>query len=250
MADDDNEADLSTIARELAEITRLVEDDDFGTTLERFVNRVAQTIPGCADALITVRSQTGVESVSSTRALGFDPLLSGPIIEAVTFNEPRRLDDVGADQRWPAFAATLANAGYQSSLSLPLSIKGDDTAVLTLFAHTPDQFADSAYDVVLLLTLHAGAVFDNASLYHDSNRLVTQLRTALRTRALVGRAQGLLMRHFEYGTERAFAALTRASQNSNTKLRDLAGLLVRSHEDGSFEATLQRLALTAAGEDG
>lgn len=249
MADVDNDTDISTIARELAEITRLVEDDDFGTTLERFVNRVAQTIPGCDDALITVRSQTGVESVSSTRALGFDPLLPGPIIEAVTFDEPRRLDDVGVDQRWPTFAVALANAGYQSCLSLPLSVKGDDTAVLTLFAKTPDQFADSAYDVVLLLTLHAGAVFDNAALYHDTSKMVGQLRTALRTRALVGRAQGLLMRHFDYDTERAFAALTRASQNSNTKLRDLAGLLVRSHEDGSFESTLQQLALTAAGKD-
>lgn len=245
MADDD----ITTIARELAEITRLVEDDDFGRTLERFVNRVAQTIPGCDDALLTVRSQNGVESVSSTRTLGFDPLLPGPIIEAVTFNEPRRLDDVGADQRWPAFTAVLANAGYQSCLSLPLSIKGEDTAVLTLFARTPDQFADTAYDVVLLLTLHAGVVFDNASLYHDSSKLVTQLRTALHTRALVGRAQGLLMRHFDYDTDRAFAALTRASQNSNTKLRDLAGLIVRAHEDGSFEPTLQQLALTAAGEE-
>jgi transcriptional regulator with GAF, ATPase, and Fis domain len=245
----DNEADISTIARELAEITRLVEDDDFGKTLERFVNRVAQTIPGCDDALITVRSQTGVESVSSTRDLGFDPILPGPIIEAVTFNEPRRLDDVGADQRWPAFAVALANAGYQSCLSLPLSTTRDDTAVLTLFAHKPDQFTESAYDVVLLLTLHGGAVFDNASLYHDSSRLVTQLRTALRTRALVGRAQGLLMRHFAYDTERAFAALTRASQNSNTKLRDLAGLIVNAHEDGNFEETLQQLALTAAGEE-
>jgi GAF domain-containing protein len=245
VADDD----ISTIAMELAEITRLVEEDDFGRTLERFVNRVATTIPGCADALITVRSQTGVDSVASTSTLGFDPILPGPIIESVTFDEPRKLDDVGTDQRWPAFAVGLANAGYQSCLSLPLSTRGDDTAVLTLLSDTPDQFVDSAYDVVLLLTLHAGAVFDNASLYHDSSRLVAQLRTALRTRALVGRAQGLLMRHLDYDTDRAFAALTRASQNSNTKLRDLAGLIVSAHEDGNFESTLQQLALTAAGEE-
>jgi hypothetical protein len=48
--------------------------------------------------------------------------------------------------------------------------------VLTLFSGKPDRFADSAYDIVLLLIAHAGTVVDNASLYHDSTQLVTQLR--------------------------------------------------------------------------
>jgi len=239
--------DILTVARELAEITRLVADDDFGTTMKRFVARVVATIPGCADAIITVRSDSGVETVDSSRDLGFDPLVPGPIVESVTFAEPRRLDDVTTDQRWPAFGAQLVNAGYRSCLTLPLSTVGDDSAVLTLLSEEPGRFGESAYDVVLLLTLHAGVAFDNASLYHDSNELVGQLRAALRTRSLVGRAQGLIMRHFDYDSPQAFEALKRASQNSNTKLRDLAGLLVSAHEDGSFESAVERLALSAAG---
>jgi GAF domain-containing protein len=238
--------DILTVASELAELTRLVEDDDFGSTMRRFVTRIVRTIPGCADAIITVRSTSGVETVHSSRDLGFDPLTPGPIVEAVTFAEPRRLDDVTADQRWPAFGAQLVNAGYRSCLTLPLSTSSADTAVLTLLSHEPGQFGEATYDVVLLLTLHAGVQFDNASIYHDSNQLLAQLRTALRTRALVGRAQGLLMRQFDYDTDQAFDALKRASQNSNTKLRDLAGLLVKAHEDGSFESVVDSLALTAA----
>jgi GAF domain-containing protein len=238
--------DILTVASELAEITRLVADDDFGATLERFVARIVRTIPGCDDAILTVRSTNGVETVHSSRDLGFDPLTPGPIVEAVTFGEPRKLDDVGQDQRWPAFSAHLVNAGYRCCLTLPLSTARDDVAVLTLLSHKADVFGEAGYDVVLLLTLHAGVAFDNASLYHDSNQLVTQLRTALRTRSLVGRAQGMLMRHFEYDSEEAFEALRRASQNSNTKLRDLAGLLVSAHEDGQFETAVERLALSAA----
>lgn len=52
-------------------------DDDIGATLDRFVNRIVRTIPGCADAIITVRSEAGVETVRSSRELGFDPLGCG-----------------------------------------------------------------------------------------------------------------------------------------------------------------------------
>jgi GAF domain-containing protein len=236
-------ADILTVARELAEISRLVAADDFTATTERFVDRIVRTIPNCDDAIVTVRSATGVETVHASHELGFDPLTPGPIVESVTFREPRRLGDVVDDQRWPAFAVQLVNAGYRSCLCLPLSTRGEDSAVLTLLSHEPDQFGESAYDVVLLLTLHAGVAFDNASLYRDSLELVGQLRVALRTRSLVGRAQGLLMRHLGLDSDESFAALRRASQNSNTKLRDLAGLLVTAHESDDFDSTVERLVV-------
>ncbi|MGN9907646.1 GAF and ANTAR domain-containing protein [Phytohabitans sp. LJ34] len=238
--------DLLPIAHELAEITRLVEADDFGATLDRFVTRVVHAIPGCDRALITVRSRGVLETVTDIEGLGLDPIAAGPIVEAATFDEPRRLDDVAVDQRWPSFSAQLAGAGFASCMVLPLSTSGDETAVLTLLSATPGQFTDTAYDVVLLLTLHAGVVFDNAALYHDSGKLVGQLRAALDTRSLVGRAQGMVMRQFNIDSKHAFDTLKRSSQNSNTKLRDLAGLLIAAHEQGEFEDALIKLAVTAS----
>ena len=241
-------AELVTVGQELAEITRLVEGDDFGATLDRFVARVVRLIPGCDCAILTVRSAGAVETVAGADNLSFDPIAPGPVVEAVTYGEPRRLDDVASDQRWPTFAAQIANAGLRSCVALPLSTRGDDTAVLTLFAARPGRFADTAYDVVLLLVAHAGMVVDNASLYHDSTQLVTQLRTALDTRSLVGRAQGLLMRHHGYDSDTAFTTIKRASQNTNTKLRDIAAQLVTAHEQGQFDTTLDQLRLTTPQE--
>ncbi|TDV53690.1 GAF and ANTAR domain-containing protein [Actinophytocola oryzae] len=233
--------DILTVASELAEITRLVEADDFGSSTAQFVNRIVATIPGCDDALITVRSTAGVETVHSSGDLGFDPLTPGPIVEAVTFREPRLLGDVVSDQRWPSFATQLVNAGYLSCLTLPLSTRGDESAVLTLLSRQADQFGESSYDIVLLLTVHAGVAFDNASIYHDHVALVAQLRTALRTRSLVGRAQGLVMRERGYDSDTAFELLKRLSQNNNVKLRDLAAQIVDAHENGSFEALVKEL---------
>jgi GAF domain-containing protein len=238
--------DLIPLAHELAEITRLVEEDDFGVTLDRFLARIVRTVPGCDGALLIVRSSGAVQTVTNAGASGFDPITPGPLVEAATFDEPRRLDDVAADQRWPSFSAQLADAGFHSCIALPLATHGKETAVLTLLSTAPAAFTQVTYDVVLLLTLHAGVLFDNATLYHDSNKLVEQLRAALRTRSLVARAQGMLMRQFNIDSDHAFAALKRSSQNSNTKLRDLAGLLINAHEQGEFEETLARLALTAA----
>ena len=240
--------ELVTIGQELAEITRLVENDDFGATLNRFVARIVRLIPGCDCAILTVRSAGTVETVAGADNLGFDPIAPGPVVEALTYGEPRRLDDVARDQRWPTFAAQIANAGLRSCVALPLSTRGDDTAVLTLFAARPDRFADTAYDVVLLLIAHAGAVVDNAAVYRDSTQLITQLRAALGTRSLVGRAQGLLMRHYGCDSELSFATLKRASQHTNTKLRDIAARLVTAHEQGEFDTVLGRLGITAPPE--
>ncbi|OLF13403.1 ANTAR domain-containing protein [Actinophytocola xanthii] len=247
-------ADFSSIARELAEVTRLVEADHFGATLDRFVRRIVASVPACDAATITVRSPEGVETVAGaveshdgTAELPIDPLVPGPIVEALTFVEPRRLEHAGSDQRWPAFSARLLTAGYHGCLALPLHTHRAETAVLTLFSREPEQFGEVGYDVVLMLTLHAGVTFDNAALYHDSNKLIGQLQTALRTRSLVGRAQGLLMRQFDYDSDTSFAALRQASQNSNTKLREVAELLVDAHENRSFDSAVEKLGLSLAG---
>lgn len=240
MADDE----LLTIAQELADITRLVADDDVSGTLDRFVSRAVRTVPGCARATITIRADGLVDTVAAAGDPAVDETAEGPVLEALTFGEPRRLDDVATDQRWLGFAATMARNGYRSCLSLPLPTRSAETAVFTLYSSGAGQFADTSYDLVLLFTLHAGVVFDNAALYHDSTKLVEQLQAALTTRALVGRAQGLLMHRFTMGADRAFAALREASQNSNTKLRDVARLLVAAHEDGDLESVLAKFGLS------
>ncbi|PPK63099.1 GAF and ANTAR domain-containing protein [Actinokineospora auranticolor] len=226
--------DVLSLARELAEVTRLVEDDDVASAFERFTGRAVATVPGCVHASLAIRGPRG-----EVEAVGDDPrdvdlLVAGPITEALEYHEPRRLDDVRTDRRWPAFSACAALLGFRSCLSLPIPGRGGSGAVFTLYAEEPGTFDESSYDLVILLALHAGVVFDNVNLYHDSGKLVDQLRSALATRAAIGRAQGLLMRHFDYGADAAFDELRRASQHTNRKLREVAADLVDAQERGGF----------------
>jgi hypothetical protein len=108
------ENDLLTLAQELAEITRLVEDDDLETALARYVSRVVRTVPGCDHATVTVDTIAGPETVTGAS----EPLLAylpgelprapSPVLEVLSFREPRRLADIEADDRWPQFAKRMA----------------------------------------------------------------------------------------------------------------------------------------------
>jgi transcriptional regulator with GAF, ATPase, and Fis domain len=235
------------LAHELAELSRLVEREDVAAALERFVARIVLTVPGCDHAAITVRSHGKVETVA-----GELPELvqthgtSGAISEALEFREPRRVEDTVTDQRWPAFNSHLVDHGWRSCLTLPLPTQRSPEAVLTLLSRQPHQFNETAYDIVLLLTLHAGVVFDNVQLFHDSRRLVEQLTTALDTRQRIGQAQGLLMLRFGVDADGGFDLLRRASQNANTKLREVATALISAHETDDFADALTRFGLEPA----
>lgn len=236
---------LLSLAEELTEVTRLLEADDVPATLERIVARAITTIPSCDHAAVVVRTHGAVEAVSpgDSDLLG-DGTIAGPVLESVTFDEPRRMSDAAYDQRWPAFAARMAKHGYRSCVVLPLRTGGNEqSAAFALFSAQPDAFHDATYDLVLLFTLHAGVAFDNVNLYTDSKRLIDQLTTALRTRTTIGQAQGLLMRRFEVDRTQAFELLRGSSQNLNRKLREVAEILVSAHERDEFPSALQKLGL-------
>ena len=233
-----------TLSAELAHVMRLVDDDDVPGTLQRFVTRATHAIPGCDQAAIAIRARGQVDVIAASWDEHPPAHHPGPVIEALTFHEPRMIADIATDQRWPACSAELAARGLRCCLALPLVTHTDQAAVLVLYSATPNQFADTTFDLVLLFALHAGVTFDNASLYHDSQRLIEQLRTALTTRSLIGSAQGLLMHRNNFDTERAFTALRIASQNNNIKLRELAAILVDAHEREELEVALDKYGLT------
>ncbi|MGW4215041.1 GAF and ANTAR domain-containing protein [Lentzea sp. NPDC004789] len=240
-----------TVAQELAEVSRLMDNDDVTAALSRFVARVVSTVPGCAEAAVTVRTAAGADKAAATgeRRPGDAVESLGPIAEVLEHREPRRVDDTTTDRRWPQFSARLACQGYRSCLVLPVpNRRSSSSAALTLYSCTPNQFNDTVHDIGLLLTLHAGVVFDNAELFHDSRRLVEQLTAALETRQVIGQAQGLLMRHFGCDSERSFELLTGASQNTNTKLRDVASALVSAHDQDDFGNALVEFGLDACSE--
>ncbi|GBE65701.1 transcriptional regulator [Mycobacterium sp. MFM001] len=238
---------LHSLSRELAEVGRLVDDDDVISVVERMVRRAVRTIPGCEHATVTVEVAPGkLETVAGgeVAALVHHPdeprPWEGPILDAIRYREPRRVEDAETEQRWPGFSERMRSAGFRSCLALPLPAFRRPSVGCTLFSPRPNQFTEHVMDLVMLFALHAGTTFDNAALYDDSRRLVDHLHAALATRDLIGQAKGLLMRQYSCDSEDAFDRLRRASQHHNVKLRHLAAELVEAQEQGRLEPVLSR----------
>ena len=73
----------------------------------------------------------------------------------------------------------------------------------------------------------AAIVLANASAYWEANQLSEQLNQAMRSRAVIEQAKGILMaRSPDLGPDEAFEVLRKASQRENVKLRDIAQRIV------------------------
>lgn len=241
-------AELHSLSRELAEVSRLLDDDDIVSVLDRLVRRAVRTIPGCEHATITVelgpdRLETvaGAEVAAVAHTADEPEAWHGPIFEAVRYREPRRVEDAETEPRWPGFRERMRSAGFRSCLALPLPAHRKPSVGCTLFASQPNQFTQHVMDLVLLFTLHAGTTFDNAALYDRSRQLVDHLHAALVTRDMIGQAKGVLMRRYSCDSDTAFARLRRASQQHNLKVRELAAALVHAQQEGRLEPLLSRL---------
>lgn len=69
---------------------------------------------------------------------------------------------------------------------------------------------------------------------------VTQLQDAVRSQRDIGMAIGLLSARYGCSTEQAWRTMVRVSQDSNTKVRALARVLVTVH-DGTADADEQQV---------
>lgn len=234
--------EVITIVQELAEIGRLVDDDDVPATLTRYVERAVALLPGCDRAAITVATEDGTEVLATAGKPLPEPPTDGsgpdPVTEALRYREPRRLDDTASGDRWPAYTAHLRRHGFGSCLTLPLP-GADPAAALSVLSTEPGRFGDHSHDLALLFTLHAGVAFDNATLYHDNLRMLGHVQTALRTRTVIAQAQGLLMRRNGQTAEEGLATLKRLSQEGNVKLRAVAAGLVEAHHTGRLDDLLR-----------
>lgn len=237
--------ELHSLSCELVEVSRLVDDDDVASVVDRLVKRAMRTIPGCEHVTVTVEIAGGkLETVCGNEiaALRHTPdepsPWPGPILDAIRYREPRRVEDAETEQRWPGLRQRMRDAGFRSCLALPLPAYRRPSVGCTLFSSLPNQFTEHVMDLVLLFTLHAGATFDNATLYDDSRQLVDHLHTALATRDLIGQAKGVLMRNNSCSPDAAFELLRQASQRTNVKIRQLAAELVQAQQDGRLESQL------------
>jgi GAF domain-containing protein len=194
------------------------------------VDAAVELIPGAEHGSIAeVGRQCRIvpKAESSELARQVDLLMQetgqGPCLDAIWENQTVRVDDTAAELRWPKFSRRAAEADVRSMLSFQLYVAGGNLGALNVYSSRPGAFSDESEHVGLLVATHAAVALAGV-------QRRDQLEDAVDTRDLIGRAIGIVMERYTITGDRAFATLTRLSQQSNRKLRDIAAEIVRDTE--------------------
>ena len=139
----------------------------------------------------------------------------GPCVEAALDELIVRTDDFRSEERWPQYAAAVVEIGVLSGLSFKLYTADRTAGALNLFSYKPSAFDAEDETTGVVLAAHAAAAI-------LSSRHGEQLQSALSTRDRIGQAKGIIMERFGVDDVQAFEMLRRLSQDSNTRLIDIA----------------------------
>jgi GAF domain-containing protein len=221
-------------ADRVADIAQLLEGDEIpDEALRRLTALAAELVPGGTAAAVIIAMASGAltfaasdQRLEKLHRVQFDGD-SGPVAETLRHNEPRRVDDMTAECRWPAFCRAAAGAGFASCLVLPLSTDRQPAGAVALYGQEPNVFRGAAHDIALLVAAQGGTAVHNAAVYRTCRQMVESLHAGLESRAVIEQAKGILHAELGVSPAEAFRLLSRYSQNTNQRVRKISAGLVQ-----------------------
>jgi GAF domain-containing protein len=145
----------------------------------------------------------------------------GPCVEAALDEVIVRTDDFRSEPRWPKYSLAVVEIGVLSGLSIKLYTADRTAGALNLFAFKPHAFDAQDETTAVVLAAHAAAAI-------LASRQGEQLESALSTRDRIGQAKGIIMERFGVNDVQAFDMLRKLSQDSNTRLTDIAQRVIET----------------------
>ena len=126
------------------------------------------------------------------------------------------------EERWPDYARNAAALGVLSSLSMPLPFQGATIGGLNNYAGRPAAFGHDDVVIAEEVAAFVAIAVANAESSARATDDVANMRRAMVSRSVIEQAKGILMERYKITSDQAFTLLTRSSQRSNVKLREVA----------------------------
>jgi GAF domain-containing protein len=220
--------DLAVRMAELARTIALRKVDD---VLADVTATAKELIPGVDIAGVLLVGKAGsFETLAPTNDLMFklDELqmryLEGPCVTAALSEIVVRTDDFRNEPKWPNYSPEVVQLGVLSGLSFKLYTADRTAGALNLFGYEPKLWDTEAETIGMVLAAHAAAAI-------LASREGDQLQSALSTRDRIGQAKGIIMERFKIDDVQAFGMLRQLSQDTNTKLIDVALRVIDTRGD-------------------
>jgi GAF domain-containing protein len=207
-------------------------DHKLESVMQMVADIAKRVVPGVDEVSVTVIERDRPSTVAFTGQLALDlderqyDVGSGPCLDGAAAGTAVEIVDFATETRWPRYVARAQECGIGGSLSVPVPLQREVVAALNMYATRPHAFTDESHQVANAVAASAGVVLANTHLYEAQATLAEQLRAAMRSRAVIEQAKGILMGARRCTAEEAFNVLVSLSQRSNRKLRDVAQALV------------------------
>lgn len=211
------------LAVRMAELARTVAAPrTIGQILDDVTAAATELIPGVDTAGVLLIGAGGKwDSVAGTSDLPHEldelqmTFQEGPCVEAALGDIVVRTDDFRDEQRWPSYSKAAADIGVLSGMSIKLYTADRTAGALNLFGFQPRTWNPEDETIGTVLAAHAAAAL-------LANQHSEQLTSALSSRDRIGQAKGIIMERYQVDDVQAFDMLRRLSQDSNTKLVEVA----------------------------
>jgi GAF domain-containing protein len=219
------------LAVRMAELARTIASRSVDDLLIDVTAAAQELIPGVDVAGVLLIGKGGThETLAPTTDLMFEldnvqmTTGEGPCLQAALDEIVIRTDDFRNEPRFPHYAPKVVELGLLSAMSFKLYTADRTAGALNLFGFEPRLWDSEAETIGTVLAAHAAAAI-------LASRAGDQLQSALSTRDRIGQAKGIIMERFRIDDVRAFEMLRQLSQETNTKLIEVAQRVIDTRED-------------------
>ncbi len=208
------------------------------TRLNRLLNLILETavdVLAFDAATVTTRdSREGLATIAATdqRLVALDDAQyesrEGPCLSVLDPHDPVYIEDAGVeDERWLHFTRTATQLGVHSTLSMHIPTDSAEVAAsLNFYAKRRLELGRQQLSAAESFAHQLAAAIQSVEAYRATAQLAHDMSEAMRSRAVIEQAKGIIMADQHVDAETAFDQLVQVSQQANMKLRDVARRLV------------------------
>jgi GAF domain-containing protein len=173
-------------------------------------------------------------AVSHLRAAMLEELQAehgeGPCVDAYDDKQTVWTDDLGREERWPAFSPAAAGRGLAAVLASPIPYTTEAVGVVAVFASGPHPWTEAEQQAIVAFTDLAAMLILNAMEAAERGLIAVQLQGALDSRVVIEQAKGVLVGRHGLTTRQAFERLRRAARDQRRPLAEVSRAVVSAAE--------------------
>ena len=217
----------------------LLGEQPLADIFEKVVRLAQAVVPGADQASITLveNDEAHTPAFTGEVALRLDECQYergyGPCLDAAASGRTITILDTSNEQTYPGFGEQAHSLGVRRVMSVAMPVPQRTLGAINMYGMGETLFDDAGTEAARGFASHAAIALANAALYENTARFAEQMQQALKSRAVIDQAKGILMRDNRVTADEAFAMLTQASNRSNRKLREIAQAIVETTARGA-----------------